>query len=378
MDQRFASRARSLFDVVMLTTVHRATDTRIFHREAKTLAAGGLTVCILGPNPSQEDAAGVYFERLAAANTRLRRLLMARSVLKQCLKMKAKLYIFHDPELFGVGLVLSLLGKKVIYDRHENLPVQMLQKGWLPGPARWLLVAPVWLAEWICARLVAGVIVATDGMLRSFPRRKTVLVRNYPSRDTCEILARSTPVHLRRNIVIYAGGLSEIRGIRELVEAFRGIPGDDVELWLVAEFESEQFRDGILATLPGNAKWLGWKTHSEVLELYQLAKIGMLLLYPTPSHRRSLPVKLFEYLAAGLPIVASNFPEFTDFLEGCGLMVDPRDVSQIQAAIIKILSNASIVAEMSARARNHASTSFSWEPEGQRLLRFCSERMSHG
>lgn len=374
----FVNRRRVQFDVVMLTTVHRATDPRIFHCEAKTLLAEGLTVCILGPNPSEEDSAGVHFEKLPTVTSRARRVLLGWHVLEESLRLKAKLYIFHDPELFAVGLILALLGNKVIYDRHENLPVQILQKRWVPKPIRWLLVPLVWLAEWICARLLTGVIVATDGMLKLFPRRSTVLVRNYPRADTREALSQCAPVHLRRDIVIYAGGLSEIRGIRELVEAFHGIPNHDAELWLVGEFESERFRDEILAVLPENAKWLGWRTYSEVLDLYRCAKLGVLLLYPTPSHRRSLPVKLFEYLSAGLPVIASNYPELTEFVDGCGLMVDPVNVGQIREAIVRLLSDTSTIAEMSTQARRRASMSYSWEPEGQRLIRFCSEFMAHG
>jgi glycosyltransferase involved in cell wall biosynthesis len=372
MVQPFLGRTRSQFDVVMLTTVHRATDPRIFHCEAKTLVEGGLKVCILGPNPSEENAAGVRFEELPTVDTRMRRLLMGWNVLKQSWQLGAKLYIFHDPELFGVGLILSLMGKKVIYDRHENVPMQVLQKSWIPRPARWFLVAPIWMTEWICARLLAGVIVATDTMLKLFPRGRTVLVRNFPRRDVREILAKGVPVHLRRDIVIYAGGLSRIRGIGELVDAFRGISQKGAELWLVGEFEDEPFRKEILAVLPSNAKWFGCKTHSEVLGLYQSAKLGVLLLYPTPSHRHSLPVKLFEYLAAGLPVVTS------ELLGGCGVLVNPRNVNQIRESIARLLSNASIIAEMSARARERALTCFSWEAEGQRLLRFCVERISHG
>jgi glycosyltransferase involved in cell wall biosynthesis len=366
------------FDVAMLTTVHRATDPRIFHREAKTLADAGFKVCIVGPNVSGEDAGRVHFVVLPSPATRLQRLGMGWRVLRQSLQLHAKLYIFHDPELFGVGLLLSLLGKKVLYDCHENLPMQVLQKSWVPWPARWLLVAPIWLAEWTCARLLAGVIVARDKVLWRFPRGRTVLVRNYPGREALEILGQGKPIELRQNIVIYAGGISEIRGIWELVEAFRGLEPGVAELWLVGEFEGEQLRDEILATLPSNAKWLGWKTHSEVLELYRVAKIGVLLLHPTPHHRHSLPLKLFEYLAAGLPVVASNFSEFAASLEGCGILVDPRNVNQIREAINKLLSNPATLAEMSARARKRAITLYSWEPEGQRLLRFCSELISHG
>ncbi len=371
-----AARSEARFDVVMLTTVHRATDGRIFHREAKTLADAGLRVCIVGPNPSREDTGRVTFELLKTPETRAERLKMGWELLKRSLRLKAKLYIFHDPELFGVGLLLAMLGRKVIYDCHENLPMQILQKEWVPKLFRRLLVPAIWLAEWGGARLLAGVIVARN--MPRFPRGKTVLVRNYPRQEAVRTLAQGIPVHQRRSIVIYTGGLCRVRGIGELVEAFRGIELRDAELWLVGEFYDEPFRKEILAALPVNVKWLGWKAYTEVLELYQYAKLGALLLHPTPSHRHSLPVKLFEYLAAGLPVIATNLPELADSLEGCGALVDPRDVEQIRDAILRFLLDDSAVARMSAAARRRASISYTWEPEGQRLLDFCKEIISHG
>ena len=361
----------------MLTTVHRATDGRIFHREAKTLAEAGLRICIMGPNASIEDTGRVSFEILKSHETRIGRLKMGWNLLKRSLELNAGLYIFHDPELFGVGLLLTMMRRKVVYDCHENLPMQILQKEWLPKPMRWLLVPAIWLAEWSGARLLAGVMVARDRVLKRFPRRKTILVRNYPSADAVRILSRGIPVEQRRNLVIYAGGLSRVRGIAELVDAFREIEVREAELWLLGEFDDEAFRTELLGALPANVKWLGWKAPTEVLELYQYAKLGALLLYPTPSHRHSLPIKLYEYLAAGLPVIATDMPELADSLEGCGILVNPRDVKQVREAIVRLLSDGVAVAKMSAAARQRAATHYSWEPEGQRLIQFCNELISH-
>ncbi|MGH9703732.1 MAG: glycosyltransferase, partial [Candidatus Acidiferrales bacterium] len=273
---------------------------------------------------------------------------------------------------------LTLMGRKVIYDCHENLPMQILQKDWLPKPVRWMLAPAIWLAEWSGARFLAGVVVARDQVLKRFPRRKAVLVRNYPSPEAVRILSQGIPVEQRRNIVIYTGGISRVRGIAELVEAFREIEIRDAELWLVGEFDDFTFQKELAAKLPANVKWLGWMAHTEVLKLYQHAKLGALLLYPTPSHRNSQPIKLYEYLAAGLPVIATDLPEFAASLEGCAVLVNPLDVQQIRLAIAEILSDEKRISEMSATARQHAASRYSWEPEGQRLLDFCKELIAHG
>ena len=360
----------------MMTTAHPAVDDRIFHREAQTLAEAGFSVCIIGQHPSSEQFGGIWIEALPNPANRRQRLLLGWTLLQLALEMGGKLFLFHDPELFGVALILSLLRNKVVYDCHENLPASMLQKDWLPRWARGLLVPAVWLVEWLCSRLISGVIVARDELMSRFPKRRTVLVRNFPRASALAVLGQGAPIQWRRNVVIYTGGLSPIRGIRELVQAFKTLETPEAELWLVGKFEAQQFEKEILASLPTNGKWLGWKEHTEVLKLYQFAKVGMLLLYPTPNHRYSLPVKLFEYLGAGLPVIASNFPELADLMGGCGYQVDPYDVEQIRDAMQRLLSEPSPTVEMSRLARKRVLTSMSWEPEGHRLIDFCSRLVS--
>src|SRR5437867_1537210 len=208
------------FDIVMMTTGHPAVDDRIFHREAKTLVEAGFSICIIGQHPSSEQLAGVWIEALPSPASRRQRLLLGWTVLKRAHQVGGRLFIFHDPELFGVGLILSLLRRKVVYDSHENLPVSMLQKFWLPCWARWLLVPEVWFVEWFCSRLISGVIVARDKVMSRFPKRRTVLVRNFPTASALAVLGQGPPIQGRRNIVIYTGQLSPIRAIRELVQAF--------------------------------------------------------------------------------------------------------------------------------------------------------------
>lgn len=358
------------FDVVMLSTAHPATNHRVFYREARTLEEGGLSVCVVARHPVSEVVDGIPIEALPTAKTRLQRLAIGWKAFRMARQLNGRVYIFHDPELFGVGLLLRILGKQVIYDAHENLPKLVLQKDWIPLAIRYILFPITWLTEWLASRLLSGVIVAVPVMQGRFPASRTILVRNYPTPEVIRSLAAGPPLSERKNVVIYAGGLTPIRGIRELVNAFEQIP--EAELWLVGNFDSRQFKDEVLRDAPANVRWLGVMPHPQLLELYRAAKLGANLLYPTPNHRMSLPVKLFEYLAAGLPVVTSNFPEFGEIVEGCGIQVDPRSVIAIRAAIRQLLSSETDLGRMSARARARILSSFSWEGEGRRLLEMCS------
>ncbi len=362
------------FDVVMLTSAHQATDDRIFYREARCLSQAGYSVCVVGRHPRSEVVDGVAIRALPDCVNRLHRFLLARTVFSMAIKLKARLYIVHDPELLGIALLLRGLGKKVVYDAHENLPALMLQKDWLPKIMRWLLVPVVIVVEWLAGRALSGVIAAVPAIHRRFPKAKTVLVRNFPTANALTILQEGVPLRQRANVVIYAGGLSPLRGISDLVESFRGL--ESAELWLVGNFDTEAFRQKILSSLPENVVWLGWRSHPEVLRLYRLAKLGAVLLHPTRNHRCALPVKLFEYMGAGLPVIASNFPEYTELVAGCGVQVDPLNVKEIRRAIRLLLADNDGLEKMSSFARERVRTSFSWEQEGRRFRQFCETRMA--
>jgi glycosyltransferase involved in cell wall biosynthesis len=364
------------FDIVMLTTAHSATDVRIFQREAKSLRDAGLSVCVIGKYPSSGDVEGVWIEALPTASNRWQRFLLGWKVLRTARRVGGKLFVFHDPELFVVGLLLALTRKKVVYDCHENVPKTVLTKDWIPWPLRWLVAPLVWLFEWLFSRCLAGVMVVTEPLLERFPRGKTILLRNFPNRATLMGTSGGLPVHLRPNIVIYSGSLTRIRGIAELVEAFRTIEGSDAELWMLGEFDDQEFERQILSSLPANVKFLGWADYSEVLEYYKKAKLGVVLFYPIANNRNSLPAKIFEYLGAGIPVVASNLPEWAALLEGCGVQVDPSDIGQIGRAICSLLKDNAAIAKMSTIGRDRVWSSFCWEGEAPKLINFCADLLT--
>jgi hypothetical protein len=127
----------------MLTTSHPATDNRIFYREAKTLAEAGLAVAVIGPHPKSGALDGLWIEALAKHKRGSLRLLYRWTVIRLALQLRGRGFLFHDPELFGVGLVLRRLGKKVVYDCHENLPAQVSSESLVSASA----TSPGFLAE---------------------------------------------------------------------------------------------------------------------------------------------------------------------------------------------------------------------------------------
>jgi hypothetical protein len=98
------------------------------------------------------------------------------------------------------------------------------------------------------------------------------------------------------------------------------------------------------------------------------ARVGLLVLHPVPAHLESLPIKLFEYMAAGIPVVASDFPFWRELVDGAGVLVDPHDVDAIAAAIDELLGDPTRGEELGARGREAVATRYAWEGEARRLL----------
>lgn len=119
--------------IAMLTTLHPHDDIRIYHKESKALAQAGWRVEIYNPRMEAAGEYGIRFRRLILPSTRTIRLLRGRSIAYRALfESRADLFMLHDPELLPLLRPLQLAGRRTIYDAHEDLPAQLLEKDWIP------------------------------------------------------------------------------------------------------------------------------------------------------------------------------------------------------------------------------------------------------
>src|SRR5690606_19538325 len=96
-----------------------------------------------------------------------------------------------------------------------------------------------------------------------------------------------------------------------------------------------------LRAMPGwrRVRYLGWQNRAQVAELLGRARMGIVMFLPIANHLESEPTKLFEYMSAGLPVVASNIPHWEEMVRGRGYarLADPNEPSQIAAAMLDLL-----------------------------------------
>lgn len=358
------------WQVVHLSTNHTPFDTRIFVKECSSLVSAGYQVAYVVPHHSDIESSGVRIYSVPIPKTRLRRLFFtAGQIYRRALRANADLYHFHDFDLIFVGLLLKLAGKKVIYDAHEDLPRQLMNKHWIKPVFRPSLAWLVGIVEQLGSRYFDGIVAATPTIAKRFPQQKTTIVRNFPLLSEFEI--EHGPYVNRPLDVAYIGGITLVRGAKEIVQAM-SLLDVHATLRLAGKFEPAALQSE-LVQLNGWSKvdYLGWQSRSQIAELLNHVRVGLVTLYPISNYVDALPVKLFEYMAAGVPVVASNFPLWKTIIEeaGCGLLVNPLNPAEIAEAIQWLLENPLEAQRMGEAGKAAISTRLNWLSESANLLK---------
>lgn len=358
--------------VVHLSSAHRADDVRICAKECQSLANAGYNVTIIASHHRSERFAGVNIHAVPPRRSRfLRMTLSVWNVYREALRHCPDICHLHDPELIPAGLLLKLHGKLVIYDVHEDLPLQVLTKLWLPRPLRRLVATVSAVIARVAGSVFDGIVAATPNIAAKFPCKKTVVVQNYPLLDESPS-ASPTPYTQRAPRVVYVGVISRMRGVMEMIEAIQRVPPPlGACLTLVGPFDSPGIESELQYLSSPTVELLGFQPFAALRELLSNARVGLVLLHPTASYMDAVPTKLFEYMSAGLPVIASDFPLWRKVVEDarCGLLVDPLDPGAIAKAIQQLLEDPAEAEQMGRRGRELSRKRFNWATEQLSLLR---------
>lgn len=365
--------------VAHLTSVHPRYDTRIFLKECRSLAAAGYDVSLfVADDRGDEVRDGVQIVDVGASGGRLSRMLTAtRRMSARAVALDAAIYHLHDPELLPVGLRLARRGKLVIFDAHEDVPKQLLAKKYL-GPRRLRLISWLYagLERYACARF-AGIVAATPSIGDKFLaiNQQGVVVRNFPLLDELE---NELPWDQDRHAVCYVGAISATRGIHEIVEAI-GRSASPARLLLAGSFAERDTEERVRA-MPGwnRTDALGYLGRDELRAVLGRSAAGLVTLHRTPNHMEALPIKMFEYMSAGIPVIASDIPLWRDIVSKaeCGYCVDPHDPDAIAAIIDALLTDQDQARRLGANGRRAVEQEFNWPAEEQKLLGFYAQLLN--
>ncbi len=343
----------------------------------RSAVTAGWQVSLVAPvadsNPAL-DSGGVSVHALRKYRSRfVRATLGTIRAIGTAIRVRATVYHVHDPELLPLVLTLRVLGRRVIFDFHEEFSAQIRSKPYVRRGLRTLaaLAARCW--ELLLCWAASGIVAATPRIRERLPvgNGRAAIVCNYPTLEEFPSPA-SSDFGERPRVAYYVGGVTAARGCYEMIEAGRILAdsGSGITIRIAGPFDSETSERSLRSAASGsNTRFLGRRTRAEVAEDLAAARVGVVVLRRTPNHLNSLPVKMFEYMAAGLPVVASDFPLWDAIVSGagCGVTVDARDPSRIAAAIAAVVEDTERARRMGERGRRAVETTYHWSTQWDRL-----------
>ena len=359
--------------IAVITTVHSRYDIRIFLKECRSLASHGHDVTlVVQDGRGHEKREGVKIHDLGAPPTgRIRRIILSPwKAYRFVRSVPADIIHFHDPELLPLGLFLKFGKSNVVYDSHEDVPRQILTKHWINPLLRKIISSLFEIFENFITKRLDAVVCATPYIAKRFQRinPNSINVSNFPILDEFEISGNVTATPFSRTIC-YIGAITRERGISELLTSLEIL--QDVKLILCGPFESKAYELELIAS-PGwkFVDYRGVVGRDEVGQVLSSSAVGIVTLLPSPNQIDALPIKMFEYMSAGISFVASDFPLWREIVEGnqCGLCVDPSSPKEIAQAIEKFLSDETLCREMGCAGQKAIAGKYNWQKEAEKLF----------
>jgi glycosyltransferase involved in cell wall biosynthesis len=350
--------------VVVCTVVHHPADARILHRQIRALLDAGHQVTYIAPFRACDVTPWPELTTAdvprAVGRRRLGALRAARRQLARYVP-GADLLLIHDPELL---LVLPLVGHRppTIWDVHEDTAAALGTKAWLPAGLRRAVASAVLRAERIAERRL-HLILAETGYNERFSGTHPVVP------NTTYVPEQAAPSD-GQGRVVYVGHISPDRGVAEMVELARLARPHGITVELVGSADAAARAVLAPAQAEGLVRWHGFVPNDEAMLITDGALAGLSLLQDDPNFRHSMPTKVAEYMARGVPVVTTPLPLAVDLVErhDCGFVVPFGDAGAAAEAVLSLQRDPARRDAMGARGHQGASEYLRWPDDARAFV----------
>jgi glycosyltransferase involved in cell wall biosynthesis len=334
----------------------------------------GYKVTALVKANKKEFRDDICFIGMAPCHSRLRRFARLPAIFFRALKIKADVYHLHNPDMIPVAFLLKLLGKKVVYDTHEDFSQRLLMRAWIPRLIRPALCSQITKSERLLSHLADATLVTQDHQLADFSN-KTYLIRNAPH-VTREIYSQVESYE--ENIVhddgafrlIYAGQITRPRGLFVMLDAMETLKqkGLSTRLWLLGEFKLPLRIEAQQHPAWELVDYLGVQRQEKVFAYMKSANLGLALLSDIGDHKTAYPNKVLEYAYWHLPFIASNFRLWQSmFANSVGIWIEPDNPDSLALQIEKLVTNPKSYQALKESFSDTKPT-VEWKRESQKLI----------
>jgi len=358
--------------VLVVTVVHRPDDARILTREIGALLASGHLVTFAAPFTGfgvarPEGVRSIDLPR-SSGRSRVAALRIARKMLKQQVAVH-DVVILHDPELLIAAR--GLRHPVVVWDVHEDTAAALTLKSWLPRWARRPVAGAIRSLETTAERK-RRLILAEGGYAQRFTAVHPV-VPNTTSVATDTLLPQP-------GRAVYIGHLTHARGALDLIEVGRLVHSAGITVDVVGHAHGDVRGALEQAHAAGWIVWHGFVANDVALEMLNGATAGLSLLHDEENYRVSMPTKVIEYMAHGVPVITTPLPLAAQLVEthDCGVVVPFNDPQAAADALISLNADESTRARWGANGHASALADWNWDHDSVEFVRQLESWVDEG
>lgn len=356
-----------------VTSAHSSNDTRIFHKQCKSLKKYGYEVSLVAPGEDNNNE-GINIVGMGEKpnNRFVRFLTYGYKTYKKALSLNSDVYHMHDPELLPYALLLKMKRKKVIFDSHEDYVSTLKEKKWIPKYLRKIVLSSYKILENKVISSIDGAIVCYHWTEERYSNLNdnVKMILNYPIIGPHIIQVYHD---VNSSNIAFAGGVSKQWNHNVVLNTLTSMPDLKYKL---AGGGSKRY----LETLKNHEGWdqveyFGKLPFENVYDsIYKDSFAGIALLDYIEQCKKTIGnlsnTKFFEIMYLGLPIVCTDFKLWKEIVdeEECGICVNSHDSKALENAFLFLKENPKEAIKMGENGKKAIIEKYNWAIEEKKLI----------